>query len=428
MHNPRAIALGLLQDVLRRGRALDEVLAANANLSALESRDRAFVRLLVATTLRRLGQIDGAIDARLQRPLSPRHAKVRDILRLGAAQVAFLDMAAHAAVDTSVELVGSGGQAGMKGLVNAILRRIAEAGALQKDDPDRLNVPGWLWREWEAAYGPDTAAAVARANLSEAPLDITLKSPTEASLWADRLDAEILPTGTLRRAGGGDVTTLPGFSEGEWWVQDAAAALPARLLGDVSGMRIADFCAAPGGKTAQLAAAGARVTAVDLSEKRLRKLTENLARLRLAAETVVADAAKWKPERPFDAVLLDAPCTATGTLRRHPDIAWSKTPQDLKRLATLQDRLLRAAVTMVKPGGLLIYATCSLQPQEGEERIAALLTAEPGVVRSPLAPGEPSGLPPDAVTQDGDLRTLPCHWADRGGMDGFFGARLRRAS
>lgn len=428
MHNPRAIALGLLQDVLRRGRALDEALAANANLSALESRDRAFVRLLVATTLRRLGQIDGAIDARLQRPLSPRHAKVRDILRLGAAQVAFLDMAAHAAVDTSVELVGSGGQAGMKGLVNAILRRIAEAGALQKDDPDRLNVPGWLWREWEAAYGPDTAAAVARANLSEAPLDITLKSPTEASLWADRLDAEILPTGTLRRAGGGDVTTLPGFSEGEWWVQDAAAALPARLLGDVSGMRIADLCAAPGGKTAQLAAAGARVTAVDLSEKRLRKLTENLARLRLAAETVVADAAKWKPERPFDAVLLDAPCTATGTLRRHPDIAWSKTPQDLKRLATLQDRLLRAAVTMVKPGGLLIYATCSLQPQEGEERIAALLTAEPGVVRSPLAPGEPSGLPPDAVTQDGDLRTLPCHWADRGGMDGFFGARLRRAS
>ncbi len=427
MKDARTIALDLLQDVLRRGRPLDEALAANTDLPGLEARDRAFARLLTATVLRRLGQIDAAIDERLERPLTAKRAAVRDILRLGVAQIALLGLAPHAAVNTSVELVGRGGQAGMKGLVNAVLRRIAEVGPIPPDDPEHLNVPAWLWRDWEDSYGPETAAAIATANLAEAPLDITLKSRGEAELWAERLEAEILPTGTLRRMAGGDVTALPGFADGAWWVQDAAAALPVRLLGDVSGLRVADLCAAPGGKTAQLAAAGAQVTAVDISSRRLQRLSENLERLGLAAETVAVDVAKWTPDAPFDAVLLDAPCSSTGTLRRHPDIAWNKTPEDVARLTAVQDRLLAAALALVKQGGLLVYATCSLQPREGAERIDALLASGAAAERVPVGPDEVPDLT-EAITPAGDLRTLPCHWAARGGMDGFFVARLRRVS
>lgn len=425
MKDARAIALDLLQDVLRRRRALDEALAANKSLALLEPRDRAFARLLTATVLRRLGQIDDAIDTRLERPLPAKRAVVRDILRLGVAQVGFLNIAPHAAVDTAVALTVAHRQAGLKGMVNAVLRRIAEAGPLPAGDPGHRNVPDWLWQGWVEAYGTDAASAIGDANLSEAPLDITLKSPGEAAKWAERLEAEILPTGSLRRAAGGDVTALPGFAEGQWWVQDAAAALPVRLLGDVAGKSVVDFCAAPGGKTAQLAAAGARVTAVDISGKRLKRLGENLDRLGLTAETVAADATAWTPPAPFDAVLLDAPCTATGTLRRHPDIGWTKGPEDMARLAALQDRMLAAALQAVKPGGLLVYATCSLQADECESRIAALIEGGAPVAVDPLDPCEVPGLE-DAVTPDGALRTLPCHWTERGGIDGFYAVRLRR--
>ena len=427
MTDPRAVALDLLQAVLRRGRPLDDALAASTDLTRLEPRDRAFARPLVATVLRRLGQIDAAIASRLERPLPAKRAVVQDILRLGVAQLAMLGVAPHAAVNGSVALVGAGGQAGMKGLVNAVLRRIAEAEPLPEDDPEHRNVPNWLWDSWTAAYGDEAAAAIARADLAEAPLDVTLKDPGEAVRWAEALEAEILPTGSLRRAAGGDVTALPGFAEGAWWVQDAAAALPARLLGEVAGLRIADLCAAPGGKTAQLAAYGAQVTAVDISEKRLKRLQQNLTRLGLAAGTVAADAARWTPPEPVDAVLLDAPCTATGTLRRHPDIAWNKGPEDVARLAALQDRLLAAAARIVRPGGLVVYATCSLQPEEGEARIAAALDAGAALERVPIGTGEVPGLG-EAVTASGDLRILPCHWAARGGIDGFFVSRLRRAA
>ena len=427
MTDPRAIALDLLGDVLRRRRPLDEALAAHRDLARLEPRDRAFARLLVTTALRRLGQIDAAIDARLERPLPAKRAMVRDILRLGVAQLAFLDLAPHAAVDTSVALTRAHGQEGLKGLVNAVLRRVSEAGPLLEGDPAHLNVPDWLWQSWEAAYGTETAATIARANLREAPLDITLKDPETAARWAAALDAEILSTANLRRRAGGNPADLPGFAEGAWWVQDAAAALPARLLGDVSGLRVADLCAAPGGKTLQLAAAGARVTAVEISDQRLLRLRANLARVGLGAEIVAADAAAWTPPEPFDAVLLDAPCTATGTLRRHPDIAWNKDPDDVRRLAALQDRLLLAALRIVKPGGTAVYATCSLQPEEGEPRIAALLAAGAAAERVPVAPAELPGLEA-AVTSAGDLRTLPCYWAESGGIDGFYAARLRRTA
>jgi len=425
MTDSRAIAVDLLQAVLRSGRPLDEALATSRDLARLDPRDRAFARLLVATALRRLGQIDAAIDARLERPLPAKRAAVRDILRLGVAQIAFLGTAPHAAVDTSVALVRRRGQEGLAGLVNAVLRRIAEAAPPPPGDPEHLNVPDWLWQSWTAAYGAETAAAIARAHLAEAPLDITLKLPDQAAHWAAALEAEVLPTGSLRREAGGDPAQLPGFAEGAWWVQDAAAALPARLLGDVAGRRVADLCAAPGGKTAQLAAAGAKVTAVDISGKRLERLRRNLARLGLDAATVVADAAVWLPPEPFDAVLLDAPCTATGTLRRHPDIAWNKGHEDVVRLAGLQDRLLAAALWMVRPGGTLVYATCSLLPEECEQRIAALLAAGAAAEPLPVAPHELPRLEA-AITTEGDLRTLSSHWPESGGIDGFYGARLRR--
>lgn len=425
MTDARAVALDILQAVLRRRRPLDDTLAANRDLARLEPRDRAFARLLVATALRRLGQVDAAIDARLERPLPAKRAVVHDILRLGVAQIAFLDTPPHAAVDTAVALARSRGQAAFAGLVNAVLRRAADAGMPPPDDPAHQNVPDWLWHSWATAYGEENAAAIARAHLAEATLDITVRDPDAAMHWAAALGAEILPTGSLRREAGGDPAHLPGFAEGAWWVQDAAAALPMRLLGDVSGRRVADLCAAPGGKTAQLAAAGAEVTAVDISGKRLERLRRNFTRLGLVAATVTADAAKWLPPEPFDAVLLDAPCTATGTLRRHPDIAWNKGPEQVVRLAGLQDRLLAAALRMVRPGGTLVYATCSLQPEECEQRIAALADSAAPYEIDPVRPQELPGLE-HAITPDGALRTLPCHWAESGGIDGFYAVRLRR--
>ena len=228
----------------------------------------------------------------------------------------------------------------------------------------------------------------------------------------------------------GSVTMLPGFTEGQWWVQDAAAALPARLFGDVAGKTIADLCAAPGGKTAQLAQAGARVTAVDRSPNRMARLRDNLARLSLEAETVVADAAEWHGRNRsggFDGILIDAPCTSTGTIRRHPDVGWLRQEADIAALAALQKRLLQQAVALLKPGGTLVYCTCSLEPEEGEQAIAALLAAEPAMRRVPIEAGEVAGLA-EIVTAEGDLRTLPCHLPHDdprlGGLDGFYAARL----
>jgi len=252
----------------------------------------------------------------------------------------------------------------------------------------------------------------------------------DPAVWAERLDATVLLTGTVRRAGSGPITELPGFQDGAWWVQDAAAALPARLFGDLTGRTAYDLCAAPGGKTAQLAAAGARVTALDRSERRLQRLAANLERLNLPVETLVADAATWAPAEPADAVLLDAPCTATGAIRRHPDIQRLKVPEDVTKLASAQRRLLAHAVGLVKPGGTLIYCTCSLQPEEGEQRIDTLLASGAPVERMPITAdelGHPTDLLTDMINERGEVRTLPGHLAGQGGIDGFFIARLRRS-
>jgi 16S rRNA (cytosine967-C5)-methyltransferase len=416
----RAAALDLLQAVLRRRRPLDEAMAEQADFARLETRDRGFARMLAATTLRRLGEIDQALGPLMEKPLPAKAAAVADALRLGACQLLFLGTPPHAAVGETVALVaGLGALGGYKGLANAVLRRLDRE--RPATDPWR-NVPSWLAESWIAAYGRATAEAIAAAHLSEAPLDLSVKSDPHA--WATRLGAEILPTGSLRLVeAAGPVESLPGYGEGAWWVQDAAAALPARLLGRPA--RAIDLCAAPGGKTAELAAAGIAVTAVDRSGPRLARLSENLGRLRLDAETIEADAATWRPAEPAEAVLLDAPCSATGTIRRHPDLPWLKRPEDVAKLAALQDRLLENALAMTKPGGLLVYATCSLQPEEGVQRIEALLARSAPAERIAIRPAEVGGLG-FLLTPAGDLRSLPSHLAEKGGMDGFYACRLRR--
>jgi 16S rRNA (cytosine967-C5)-methyltransferase len=351
-------------------------------------------------------------------------------LRLGTAQLLFLRTPPHAAVATSVDIAQGRGFASHKGLVNAVLRRLSVEGAerIGEQDAPRLNTPDWLWQSWSRSYGDATARAIAIAHLKEAPLDLTLRDDVEA--WRAQLDGVLLPTGTLRRAAGGALATLPGYAEGAWWVQDAAAALPARLFGNLAGREVIDLCAAPGGKTAQLALGGAHVTAVDRSPGRVARLRDNLVRLALPAEAVVADALEWHggdSGEGFDGVLVDAPCTSTGTIRRHPDVAWLRQESDFGALMSLQQRLLRKAVTLLKPGGMLVYCTCSLEPEEGEQAIAALLAAESALRRVPVEASEVYGLA-EIVTAEGDLRTLPCHLphqdARLGGLDGFYAARL----
>jgi len=428
----RRLAADILDAVLRRRRPLDDELeaaATRAALNGLPERDRALTRALVAAVLRRLGSLRHLLGLFLD-PGPPKEApRVETALLLGAAQILLLDVPDHAAVDLAVRLTQADRHAARyAGLVNAVLRRIAREGAerLAGLDAAVLDTPEWLMARWIATYGEATAHAIAAANSREPALDLTVKSDPE--LWAARLGGRVLPTGTVRTIAHGAITALPGFAEGAWWVQDAAAALPVRLFGNVSGLRVADLCAAPGGKTAQLAAAGARVTAVDRAPARLDRVRENLTRLSLAADLVIADVAEWTAE-PFDAVLLDAPCSSTGTIRRHPDVPWLKTPADIAKLAALQRRLIERAAALTKPGGTLVYCTCSLEPEEGEHIVADLLAHEPSLRHAPIAAAEVFGCG-EFITKDGDLRTLPCHFPDAesrlAGVDGFYAARLEK--
>ena len=424
----RQVALDLVGAVLRRKRALDDAIEEHPAMTGLPNRDRAFARLLVATVLRRLGQIDALVADCLNTPLAPRAAVVHDILRLGVAQLLFLRTPPHAAVATSVDLAHARGFLTHKGLVNAVLRRLSTDGRdrLEHQDAARLNTPDWLWRSWSRSYGEENTRAIAVAHLKEAPLDLTLRNGelgNEDESWCDKLQAVKLPTGSLRRTGGGSVVALPGYAEGAWWVQDAAASLPARLFDRIAGCDVVDLCAAPGGKTAQLASAGARVTAIDRSPRRLDRLVANLNRLGLPIAALAADALTWRPPEPVDAVLLDAPCTATGAIRRHPDVAHLKHPDDVARLALVQENLLRVAIDMLRPGGTLVYCTCSLEPQEGRERVEALLQMGAPVERRPITP-DAIDAPPEWITAEGDLRTLPFHLAEYDGIDGFYAARL----
>jgi 16S rRNA (cytosine967-C5)-methyltransferase len=415
----RALAYRALRAVLEDDRNLDVALA-----SELPPRERAFAHTLVATALKRLGEIDAALTPLLAQPFAKLAPDARALLRIGATQM-FLDTPPHALVAATVDLAKSEAPH-FSGLTNAVLRRLVREGLPQRDAraAAKLNTPDWLWDSWVAAYGDDVAEDIATAHLREPTLDITAREPER---WAEPLGAEILPTGSLRRAprAGGEIRALPGYDEGAWWVQDAAAAMPARLIAGLSGKRVLDLCAAPGGKTAQLVAMGYDVVAVEQSAPRAQVLRDNLSRLKLAAEVVIADATTTTTDRPVDGILLDVPCTATGTIRRHPDIPWRKSAVDLGRLVPVQTRLLDHAATLLSPGGVLVYAVCSLEAAEGPQRIAEFLSRNDDFHRKPITPAEVGG---DAalITADGDLRTLPCHWAERGGMDGFYAARLLR--
>ncbi|TPM27221.1 RsmB/NOP family class I SAM-dependent RNA methyltransferase [Mesorhizobium sp. B2-2-2] len=399
---------------------------------ALDLRDRGLVRAILVTALRYRMTIAGLLARRLEKPLPANATALSHILHVAAAQILFLDIPDSAAVDLAVTHAKSDPRTlRFAGLVNGVLRTLARV--KESELPEALattdEAPKWFSDRLKAAYGVDEARRILAAHRQEAPVDFSVKADPEH--WAERLGGIVLPTGTIRvEKLAGPVTELPGFAEGAWWVQDAAAGLPARLLGDVGGLRVADLCAAPGGKTAQLIVAGARVTAVDTSKNRLARLAQNLERLHLSADIVQADLLQYEPGELFDAVLLDAPCSSTGTVRRHPDVPWTKTMADVEKLADLQRRLLARAVTLVKPGGKIVFSNCSLDPLEGEELYRAFLAATPGVVADPLRAGEIAGIDP-FLTQEGTLRTTPADLdlgsPQRSGLDGFFAARMRRA-
>jgi 16S rRNA (cytosine967-C5)-methyltransferase len=427
----RRLAVKVLTGVLKQRRPFDEVwdrYAQDEAFASLEPRDRAFARTIVMTGLRRVGQLRAIVAKFIEKPLPAARGALDEILLASAAQLVFLKSAPHAVINLAVHQVRDDKAASrFHRLANAVLRRISEQGEgiAAEQNAAELNTPDWLWQGWRATYGFEEAHHIADQHLAEPPLDLTVKSDAEG--WADRLGGIVLPTGSVRLTAKGRVEELDGFGEGVWWVQDAAAALPARLMGDVAGKSVADLCAAPGGKTAQLAHGGAKVWAVDISSSRLGRLKANLERLTLEAEVQQGDAGEWMPPEPLDAVLLDAPCTATGTIRRNPDVAWLKQPSDIAELAKLQSRLIAHALTMIKPGGMLLYCTCSLEPAEGPEQIARLLAERADVTLSPIEPHELGGRG-EWLDEKGALRTLPSYLQlsdpALSGMDGFYAARL----
>lgn len=425
----RKAALALLTGIIARKVPLDRLMDDDegGQLAALEKRDRAFVHALVGTTLRHLGSIDFAIDSAMDRPLKEKAMRARNILRLAVAQIYWLKVPDHAAVDVAVRQAEvHRSSKPFKGLVNAVLRRILREGDTLKDAAlSRGNTPPVFFRHWKTAWGKNAAEKIASAHLLEAPLDITLKDDKETEKWTQALGGTILPTGSIRLVDAAPVPELPGFDEGAWWVQDAAAALPAKLFGDLRGERALDLCAAPGGKTAMLAARGAKVTAVDKSRSRLERVAENLKRLGLEAELVKGDAARFKPDTPFPNVLLDAPCSATGTVRRHPDVVHLKTRDDIASLAKLQTTLLDAAAEMTAPGGTLVYCTCSIEPEEGEDQVSTFLERRADFSLDPIL-AEELGGEEGFLSSRGEIRILPFLWDTRGGIDGFYAARLKR--
>ena len=428
----RDVAASALFTVFVEKRNFDEAFARAAENRHLEPRDRAFARLVAVTVLRHRGALRAAVSRFLQKPLPENQGRLEPILLSAAAQLLFLDTPPHAAISLAVDQCRVDRAARrFDKLANAVLRRVSEGGRAQLDalDSVSLNIPAWLFARWQSTYGEDGARRIGAAALLEAPLDLSVRSDPAA--WAEKLGGLLLPTGTVRLAHAGRVEELAGYHDGAWWVQDAAAALPAQLFGDVRGLDVADLCAAPGGKTAQLANGGARVLAIDKSPGRLNRLKENLARLGLSAETAVADAVSYDPGRTFDAVLVDAPCTATGTIRRHPDILHLKRAEDVVSLAAIQARVLERAAHLVKPGGTLVYCTCSLEPEEGVHQIERFLVANKAFERRPVDAAE-IRADPQWVTAAGDLQTLPSGYAELPagftGMDGFFAARLRRTA
>ncbi len=412
----RRAAVALLDAVLGERRLLSDVLAEpNGPIATLTPADRGRAQRLAMTVLRHVEQANRLLDPHLRRD-PPR--TVANILRLAVVELAVDRAAAHGVVNAAVEMTRHGRRTGhLTGLVNAVLRKLSDKPDLFAGMPPQ-RMPQWLRQPLVRRWGREAVTAIEAVQSAPAPVDLTLKPGMTPPPGAERL-----PTGNWRMRDGGQITALPGYATGEWWVQDAAAALPARILAPAPGDRVLDLCAAPGGKTLQLAAAGARVTALDISGPRLKRLAENLDRTGLSAEVVAADALHWSTDQAFDAVLLDAPCSATGTIRRHPDLPFVKDGSEMAELVQLQARLFDRALALLRPGGRLVYCTCSLFAEEGEDQVTAALARHPGLAVS--AP-EAEGLAPEWTTPEGGLRLRPDHWALDGGIDGFYIALLRK--
>lgn len=427
------VASKLLSAAIDKKISLDGMLDpvhGNPAYKQLSDADRALARAILVTSLRHLPRLEAAISAMLDSPLPEGARALHHVLVVAAAQILHLDVPSHAVVDVAVEQANRDPRnRRFAKLVNAVLRRLArEKEAILEQTASVSPVPEWFFERLADAYGIEAAREMAEAQLVPPTIDLTVKSDPEA--WVERLQGRLLPTGSVRLpAFEGAVSSLPGYEDGEWWVQDAAASIPAKLFGDIRGKRIADLCAAPGGKTAQLAAAGAEVIAVELSANRLARLKENFTRLGLSAHLVQEDLFQFAPDELLDGVLLDAPCSSTGTTRRHPDVLWTKGPGDIAKLAALQAKMLRHAVKLVKPGGLIVFSNCSLDPLEGEQLVANLLAEDKGLKRVPVDPKDWPGLE-EAVSAVGEFRTtpamLPATEGFPGGLDGFFASVLRR--
>lgn len=427
----RLAAAAIIGDVAQGGHRLDECFSPQAvpsRLTGLDSRDVSLARSIATVALRRLGLIRHALATLLETGLPRQAGRLEFTLIAAAAQLLFLDAADHAAIDLAVRATKLEPKTTpYSGLVNGVLRNLLRRRDefLELAASGDYDTPAWLLQRWRKHYGEETARAISAMHMREPPLDLTVKSGPEE--WAERLDGVVLPTGSVRLRTRTPVVELPGYEEGEWWVQDAAAALPARLLSAKTDERLLDMCAAPGGKTAQLAMARAHVVALDRSAERLKVLAGNLSRLGLRADVAVADATGYQAQ-PFDGILIDAPCSATGTARRHPDVPWTKKPGDIETLAALQTKMLARAALLTKAGGRIVYCTCSLEPEEGEQQIASFLRRNPDFRRDPVTPAD--GVPSEFINRDGDLRTLPCYWPNEdprlAGIDGFFASRLVR--
>ncbi len=432
--NPRKIALNILNDTIINKQMLDFALSREFANNDIASNDRGLIRMIVSTCLRRKGQIDFIIDKCLNRPLPFKLEAVKNILRIGVTQLIFMDIPAYAAVNTAVELTKSKDFMHQKNMVNAILRRIdREQDIFTKEisSKEYLNHPKWLKESWEAAYGKEKAQAIIKANMSEALLDISVKE--NPAKWADKLDGTLMPTGSIRLSSYGNVIELEGFTDGSWWVQDIGASIAVKLAGEIKDKKALDICAAPGGKTMQLLAGGAKVTAIDNSPERIERLKENLARTNLqASEIMTSDFIEWgnkyysQLQQGYDLIILDAPCSATGTIRRHPDLLHLRRPNDVKNNLETQKRMLRLACGLLKKGGTLIYCVCSLEAEEGEKQIEQILETELPLKLSPIAPNELGKEMSMMITEKGEFRSLPSYLSDRGGMDGFYCARLRK--
>lgn len=420
----RVAALNVIKKVLDEGATLDSAIDKFSN--TFSARDRGFIRHITAMTIRRLGQLDKIINHYTKKKLGNTQMQVRHVLRLGIAQLLYSEVPAYAAVNSSVQLVDkcvSRKLHYLKNSVNAILRRVDQdhEELLKKFGNTRLNFPAWILKSWDERYGTQTVKFILDALLTEAPLDISLKPDCDQKIWAAQLGGRVVPGGSIRIYKAGKITELPGYNEGHWWVQDMAARIPASLLGAKSGDVVLDLCAAPGGKTAQSAAMGAIVTAVDFSESRLERLKENFDRLNLRVDVVTSDVLAYKPLKKFDFILLDAPCSSTGTIRRHPEILHTRNLDDVSGLVELQTKMLDHAASLLNKGGILIYSVCSMEKQEGPDQIKALLERDSSLKRKVIIAEELNGLE-QAILESGDVQTLPHYY--EGGMDGFFISRL----